>query len=251
MNSIMPLEVKFDFADAANAIFPVILRDEKELVLVDCGYPNFLPLIKAAAEKHGIDIGKLTKIIITHHDFDHMGALAELKREYPQVKVLASIEDEPYISGKKKSLRLQQAEALYDKLPEEEKEGARQFQQSIQAIEAVEVDVCLRDKESFSWCGGVEIIATPGHMPGHISVYVKDSKTLISGDALVIENGELAVANPQYTLDIEEAKKSINKLLNYEIDRIICYHGGIYAEDIKASLLRAISSYTESNKAFT
>lgn len=35
---------------------------------------------------------------------------------------------------------------------------------------------------------------------------------------------------------MKEAKKTINKLLNYEIDRIICYHGGIYQSDIKKSL---------------
>lgn len=73
--------------------------------------------------------------------------------------------------------------------------------------------------ESFSWCGGIWIVATPGHMPGHISIYVRERKTLISGDALVVENGELAIANPQYTLDLVEAKKSIKKLLNFEIYR--------------------------------
>lgn len=240
MNRLTVLEIKFDFNGSSNVIYPVILSDEKEVVLIDCGYPKFLPLIKADAEANGIDISKLTKIIITHHDFDHMGALAEFKREYPHIKVLSSIDDEKYISGKEKSLRLQQAEAIYDNLPEDQKENAKQFQQFIESIENVQVDVCLRDKDSFSWCGGVEIVATPGHMPGHISIYIKDSKTLISGDALVIEDDKLTIANPQYTLDIAQAKNSIKKLLNYEIDRIICYHGGIYTKDIKGSLERIV-----------
>lgn len=240
MNRLTVLEIKFDFNGSSNVIYPVVLSDEKEVVLIDCGYPKFLPLIKADAEAKGIDISKLTKIIITHHDFDHMGALAEFKREYPHIKVLSSIEDEKYISGKEKSLRLQQAEAIYDNLPEDQKGNAKQFQQFIESIENVQVDVCLRDKDSFSWCGGVEIVATPGHMPGHISIYIKDSKTLISGDALVVEDNKLTIANPQYTLDIVEAKNSIKKLLNYEIDRIICYHGGIYTKDIKGSLERIV-----------
>ena len=79
-------------------------------------------------------------------------------------------------------------------------------------------------------------------MPGHISIYIKTSKTLIAGDALVIENNKLAIANPQYTLDMVAAKKSIIKLMNYEIDRIICYHGGVYKNDIKKSLSSIISS---------
>ncbi|ENJ9653108.1 MBL fold metallo-hydrolase [Clostridium botulinum] len=241
MNKLTVLEVRFDFNGDRNVIFPVILSDEKENILIDCGYPNFLSLIKITAKANGIDISKLTKIIITHHDFDHMGTLAEFKREYPHIKILASIDDEKYISGKEKSLRLQQAESIYDKLPEEEKKSAKEFQDFIGTIENVPVDVCLRDKDSFSFCGGVEIIATPGHMPGHISIYIKDSKTLIAGDALVVEDDKLTIANPQYTLDIISAKNSIKKLLNYEIDKIVCYHGGVYTKDIKKSLENIIS----------
>lgn len=241
MNKVTVLEIKFDIDGVENTISPVILCDEKEVILIDCGYPNFLPLIKKAAEANGINLYKLTKIIITHHDFDHIGSLAEFKREYPQIKILSSIDEEKYISGKEKSLRLQQAESIYDTLPEDEKENSKKFHQLLESIETTDVDVCLKDKDSFPWGGGVEIVSTPGHMPGHISIYLKDSKTLISGDALVIEDDKLSIANPNYTLDISQAKNSIKKLLNYEIDRIICYHGGIYTRNIKESL-RDISS---------
>lgn len=236
MNKLTVLEIRFDFAGAVNAIFPVILSDEEDMILIDCGYPNFLLLIKAATEAKGLDLSKLTKIIITHHDYDHMGALAEFKREYPHIKILSSLDEAKYISGEEKSLRLQQAEAIYDGLPEEQKENARNFQRLLESIENVEVDLCLREGDFFPWCGGVEIVATPGHMPGHISIYVKDSKTLIAGDALVVEDNKLVIANPQYTLNMEEARKSIKKLFNYEIDRIICYHGGVYTESIRKAL---------------
>ena len=73
-------------------------------------------------------------------------------------------------------------------------------------------------------------------MPGHISIYHKESKSLIVGDALVVENGELVIALPQYTLDMNEARNSVEKLLNYDIDRIICYHGGIYTKNITETL---------------
>ena len=69
---------------------------------------------------------------------------------------------------KVKSLRLQQAEAIFSSLPEDQKENAKTFQQLLESIEPVEVDVRLRDKDWFPRCGGVEIVATPGHMSGHI-----------------------------------------------------------------------------------
>lgn len=121
-------------------------------------------------------------------------------------------------------------------MPEEQKEWALNFHKMLESIESVYIDTTLNDGDTFDWCGGIEIIETPGHMPGHISIYIKESRTLIAGDALVIENNKLDIANPQYTLDMGEAKKTINKLLNYDIDRIICYHGGIYQSDIKRSL---------------
>jgi glyoxylase-like metal-dependent hydrolase (beta-lactamase superfamily II) len=77
-------------------------------------------------------------------------------------------------------------------------------------------------------------------MPGHICLYLEESKTLIAGDAVVVENGELCFANPEYTLDISEAKQSIKKLIAYEIDKIVCYHGGEYTGNIKASLQKML-----------
>lgn len=238
MNKLNVLKVEFEFNGIIDAIYPVILRDDNEMILIDCGYPNFLTLIEESAIKNGIDLSKLTKLIITHHDFDHMGSAADFKRKYPNVKILSSIIDEKYINGKEKSLRLQQAELIYDKLPEEQNEGALSFQKMLESIENIEVDMLLKDGDKFDWCGGMEIIETPGHMPGHISIYAKESKTIISGDALVIENNKLTIANPNYTLDLGEAKESIYKFSNYDIDKIICYHGGIYTEEIKSSLKR-------------
>lgn len=240
MNKVLALEVIFDFGNGLNKIYPTILKDDQEMILIDCGYPNFLHLIKKAAEAKGLNIEDLTKIIITHHDFDHMGSLAEFKREYPRIQILSSIEEEMYVNGREKSLRLQQAEALFDYLPEDKKPEAESFHNLLRSVKAVNVDLLLKNGDKFPWCKGTEIISTPGHMPGHISLYVKESKTLISGDALVIENDELAIANPSYTLDLVEAKKSIKKLLNYDIETIICYHGGLYRGNIEASLKKLL-----------
>ena len=236
MNRLTILPIQFTAGSLPNTIYPVIVSDETEMVLIDCGYPGFFPLLTSTAATAGLDCSKLTKIIITHHDYDHMGALAEFKQAYPHVQVIASCEDEPYISGKLKSLRLQQAEDLYPSLPEEQKEFARSFQQKLQEVKYAAVDWCVCDKTYLDCCGGIEIVATPGHMPGHISLYLHNDKTLISGDALTMENNNLAMANPQYTLDMATAKESIKKLLTYDIEQIICYHGGSFTGNCRAAL---------------
>lgn len=240
MSKIKVLEAKFNFGEIVNTIYPVIIEDENEMILIDCGYPNFLSTIEEASRNSNVNINKLTKIIITHHDFDHMGALAEFKRKYPNIKILAGKEDVPYIEGKLKSLRLQQAENIYELLPDEEKEQAQVFHKTLEAVENCKVDITLKDGEFLEFCGGIEVVATPGHMPGHISLYHKESKSMIVGDALVVEKGELEIALTQYTLNMDEALRSIKKISNYNMNRIICYHGGIYDKDIKRALKNII-----------
>ncbi len=238
MSEITILKVQLGYGEMINIIYPVVLKSEKEMVLIDCGYPGSLPKFKEAALTQGVNLDDMTKVIITHHDYDHMGALAEIKSTYPQVQVLAHANEVPYIQGEKGSLRLQQAEGMYDFLPEDQKEGARALQQMFASVSPARVDAFLNDGDRLPWCGGVEVIATPGHMPGHISLYLKKYRTLISGDALAIQGGMLGIANPEYTLDMEGAKQSVRRLAEYDIDKIICYHGGIFDHEVKENLQR-------------
>ena len=145
MSNVITLPINFQIAemgDASYTICPVILKDDSELVLVDCGYPNFMGKIESAMNKLGLSLAQLTKIIITHHDHDHMGALREIKERYPSVDILCSKEEAPYITGNSKSLRLLQAEAIQDSLPEGEKEGGKgkafqDFNASVKTVENV------------------------------------------------------------------------------------------------------------------
>jgi len=93
------------------------------------------------------------------------------------------------------------------------------------------VDETRADGEEVPYCGGITVIHTPGHTPGHICLYVKESKTLIVGDALNIMDGELVGPNPQNTQDMDSAIKSLKKFTRYDIENVICYHGGLYTKD--------------------
>jgi len=50
------------------------------------------------------------------------------------------------------------------------------------------------------------VISTPGHMPGHISLFLRETNSIVTGDAAVIENGESIISNPQFTLDLSTAE---------------------------------------------
>lgn len=228
MSEIIVLKLNFKYGGTEDFIHPVVLRDDNEMVLIDCGYSGFMPVVEEAMKDKGLDCNQLTKILITHQDHDHMGALAAFKEKYPHIKIAASEIEAPYISGEKKSLRLEQAEAMQATLSDEMKAFGIAFCQLLRSIKPAKVDILLHEGERLDWCGGCVVISTPGHTPGHISLYLEDKKTVITGDAAVVENNRLVVANPQFTLDMDRAKEDIAKLLSYDAETYICYHGGIY-----------------------
>lgn len=235
----LPIRVKAGAMEST--IHPVVIRDEKNLILVDCGFPNLLPNIEDAILQTGAQMHMLTKIIITHHDHDHMGSLKAFTEKYPGVEIYCSKEQAPYVTGKKKSLRLIQAEMRHKTLQTEvEKLANQKFMDVILSVEYVDLVITVKDGDVFPECGGIEIIDTSGHMPGHLCVYVRQEKTLIAGDALIIENGVLQGPSPRFTLDMPAAIQSLEKLMTYDIERVICYHGGEYSGDVKSSLLKII-----------
>lgn len=238
------LEIESDYNGQKQIITPILLQDECDMILIDCGYPNFASLLEEAANRHNVTLDSITKLIVTHHDMDHIGSLAALKRAYPHIDIIAHELEAPYIEGTKKSLRLEQAESTFNTLPDEAKPHAEQFIHFLQSIEPIPVDRTVSNDERLPWCGGIDIVHTPGHMPGHISLYLPASKTLIAGDVVVIEQGKLNIANPQFTLDLDEAVRSVQRLLNYDIDQIICYHGGLFHGDVRQALRQLIRTYT-------
>jgi glyoxylase-like metal-dependent hydrolase (beta-lactamase superfamily II) len=65
---------------------------------------------------------------------------------------------------------------------------------------------------------------------------------LIAGDTLFLQDGELVISLPMTTFDMDQARQSVKKLLDYDIEKIICYHGDVYEDDIKEALKNILVS---------
>ncbi|MBU5215255.1 MBL fold metallo-hydrolase [Bacillus albus] len=222
---IIELPIEFEFNGAKQCIYPSLIIINNELTLVDTGYVNFLPLIEEAILKQGYEIKNLKNIIITHYDDDHIGSLYDFKAKYPQVNIIASEIESHYISGEIKSERLVQAEDMLQRMPIEEKEFGEWFIQQLKNIRHISVDEKVYDGQMIlnNEC---QIVATPGHTSGHISLYFPNSNCVITGDAAVQENCELVIANPNFCLDIEKAEESLKRMKNLKAASYYCYHGG-------------------------
>jgi len=228
MNKLITLKIEMSYGTVTNYIYPVVICDNDNRVLVDCGYVGSLSKIEEALQCNGLSPKEITHIILTHQDHDHVGAAAAFKQKYPNVLILTSAEEAPYISGSQKSLRLEQAERLQKELPAEQQEFGEAFCGLLRSVEPVQIDCLLWEDEMLPFCGGCQVLATPGHTPGHISLYLKEFDTILSGDSMALEQGSPVLANPQFTINIEKANASIQRILLHPARRIICYHGGLF-----------------------
>jgi glyoxylase-like metal-dependent hydrolase (beta-lactamase superfamily II) len=227
MDSFVVLSVEMNFLGIQDTVHPVVLLDATHRVLVDCGPVGSLAHIEEALLTHQIEPSSITHILLTHQDHDHVGSAAAFKRKYPLVRVLSSELEKPYIEGSKVSLRLEQALAMQDQLPEAQKSFGESFCELLRSVEPVAVDQELHMGQHLPFCGGTEVIGTEGHTPGHLSLYVEKMGILIAGDAIALEHGKPVLANPQFTLNPTKATASLEYLLSLGVQKIICYHGGI------------------------
>jgi len=231
-----PLEVKVEINGSITTIWPSIIADDHEMVLFDCGHKGAFHFVKEAIAQAGYDIAKLTRVVITHCDQDHVGSLAQCKREFPEIKVMSSVIEEPFINRTATPPKLAKLLEEYDSLEGEVKEKAKARIALLESIEAVEVDQCVNHDDYLDICGGMVIVETPGHSPGHIAIYLVAHKTLIAGDSMIVKDNELSRANPQFTPNPELAYQSTQKLLDYDIETIVCYHGGVVNGNISERL---------------
>lgn len=226
-HKVLRLTIKMQFGDIENIVYPTLLWDKETIILVDCGFIGSLHILKEELHRHGLSVNRLTGLVLTHHDHDHMGAAAALKKLNSNIKIYSSSAEAPFISAHEKPLRLSQAEEMQKILPPEQQVFGKAFCNMLRQVEPVGVDYVLHDGDHLDWCGGCRIIATPGHTPGHISLLMENDSILITGDAIALEDNQPVIANPQLTLDIEQATKSMDKILSMKANAYYCYHGGI------------------------
>jgi glyoxylase-like metal-dependent hydrolase (beta-lactamase superfamily II) len=207
----------------------LILDDENGNALVDTGLPGQEEEISSALADAGIGVQDLNRIIFTHQDLDHVGSGAALVRQ-SGAKVLAHNVEAPYIDGGLRPL----------KPTPEMLEQRPQMREMMQRLEPIDVDESLEDGERLDLAGGIRVIFTPGHTPGHVSLYLEGPRVLVAGDALTAEEGHLNGPNPPVTLDMDEAAQSVKRLAELDVETIVCYHGGVVNEDANGQLNRVV-----------
>lgn len=209
MEPIVPgvhtLPLEFEWEGTTRLIHPAAIETESGLILLDTGFQHHVEALEAHLHDAGFGFDDVELLVITHQDRDHAGALATVADE-TGATTLAHVDDAPYIAGDKALLK-------GGEYPDHQ------------------VDIGVVDGVVFQTVAGeMQVVATPGHSPGHISLYLPDEKLLIAGDAITAEDA-FDGPNEDATLDMETAIESIGRLATLEVERTLCFHGGYVEHD--------------------
>ncbi|MGK9253618.1 MBL fold metallo-hydrolase [Paenibacillus humicus] len=207
-----------------SAIHPVLLQDEDGATLIDTGMMGQYDLLVRAIEAEGLSVSDVKRIIVTHQDIDHIGSLHNLQVCTPHLEVYAHADERPYIEGELPLIKLSR-ERLSKAMPPEQLEAL------LANPPRGHVNRLVVDGERLPLQGGIQIIHTPGHTPGHISLFMEKEGLLIAADALRVVNGELVGPSEPVTPDMPQALRSLLKLAELPVQRVLCYHGGLYEKE--------------------
>jgi glyoxylase-like metal-dependent hydrolase (beta-lactamase superfamily II) len=137
-----------------------LVPEEGGLTVIDTMIGGSAGKIVAGAEAIGAPIAR---IVLTHAHADHVGSLDALKERVPEAEVVISARDARLLA---KDMTLDPGEPQ-DKLRGGYPGAETKPDRTVAAGERV---------------GSLEVIATPGHTPGHIALLDTRDRTLYCGD---------------------------------------------------------------------
>lgn len=170
-------------------------------VLVDAGnMPGIPQQIDEVFPVHGIEA-----IFITHHHYDHMGALVELLA-FCNPLIILHRDTLPFM--------------MVNTIP---------FLKIMEQNQRTNRILTVRGAEKFQWGELVlEVIATPGHTSGDICLYEHRTKSLFSGDVVfpAFKNTNFVADADPATGNIFELKDSVRRLMGYPAEALLPGHAG-------------------------
>ncbi len=197
------------------------LRGAAGVVLVDTGMPGMADKLLALLAQAGIARDAVRLILITHGHADHFGSAAELRRRLAAPVAIHAADAAALRQGINPPETLtptSSAMALFHKLP---------FKPFGAGAPPVEPDIAFDAAWRLDAYGlAAEVIPTPGHTPGSVSVLL-DSGEAVIGDILGGRFIGRGPAAPFVAWNLARNWESLGALLARSPTRLYSTHGGM------------------------
>ncbi len=162
-----------------------ILYRAGEAVLVDTGVAGSAGSIALALTEINLSWDAVGQVILTHKHPDHIGSVAEVIGQAGGATVYAGAPDIPAIDVAVPVTAVGDGDRVFD----------------------------------------LDIIESPGHTAGHLSVLDSISGVLVTGDALNGLDGGVVGANPGFSEDMTAADSTVSKLAQFDYEVALFGHG--------------------------
>jgi glyoxylase-like metal-dependent hydrolase (beta-lactamase superfamily II) len=182
---VLPVEIQAEFQGQQFPVAAYVMVRGNEIAIVDTLTPGNASTIGQVIQRAGLGWDAVRHVILTHYHPDHAGSVGDVASLAPQAAVWAGEADIPQIP--------------LERAIRPAADGAEVF--------------------------SLQIVATPGHTAGHISVLDPLGSTLVVGDAAFNVGGTLGGSPPQFTADIAQATESLRKLGGMNFERALFAHG--------------------------
>jgi glyoxylase-like metal-dependent hydrolase (beta-lactamase superfamily II) len=156
-----------------------------EVAVVDTGVAGSQSKIEEVIKAAGRAWGDVRHVILTHYHQDHIGSMDAVMAAATNATTYAGPLDIPQIK----------------------------------------VSVPLQSVTDGQEIFGLQVVYTPGHTPGHISIFDPVGSAIITGDALSNSGGMLGGPNARFTADMAVANESVKKLAQLNFEKAYFMHG--------------------------
>lgn len=211
-----------------------LVREDDGFTLVDTGMSGTANDILKAAQQLGQPI---RRIALTHAHLDHIGSLDALHDALPDAEVLIGERESRFLAGDLSLDPGEQHDTLRGGFPGSKTKPTR----LLTAGDRV---------------GSLEVIASPGHTPGHVAFFDTRDRTLIAGDAYSTKAGVVTAGTYKLLFPLPAMAtwsksvglRSAEALLALKPSRLAVGHGATL-ETPAAAMQQAIEDTKRSLKA--
>ena len=215
----------------------VYLLKGKEYMIVEGGMSYIVPDMLRQFQERGIDMNRITRLLLLHSHFDHCGIGPFFKHRLPSLRII----------GSRRSQELYRKEKVIQFIRDRNREMIRFFKMEKEAAELnldfdrMAVDEAVGEGDAIDLGEGVEvrIIEMPGHSSCSIAAYVPSLKALFPSDAGGIP-GEGDEIFPSGNEDFILYQKSLEKLGPLDVE-VVCLarNGAFLGQDARDYISRS------------